>query len=33
VVEVENGKSKSNRHYFDLAGMLAQLGVGVSATA
>ena len=33
VVEVENGKSRSNRHYFDLAGMLLQLGVGVSATA
>lgn len=27
VVEVERGKAKSIRHYFDLAGMLAQLGV------
>ncbi|MGH7776783.1 MAG: ester cyclase [Candidatus Dormibacterales bacterium] len=27
VVEAERGKSKSTRHYFDLAGMLVQLGV------
>jgi steroid delta-isomerase-like uncharacterized protein len=33
VVEVENGKAKANRHYFDLAGMMAQLGVGAPATA
>ena len=33
VVEVENGKAMSNRHYFDMASMLAQLGVGTPATA
>ncbi|HLH70288.1 MAG TPA: ester cyclase [Candidatus Dormibacteraeota bacterium] len=31
VVEVEDGKSKTNRHYFDLAGMLSQLGVSATA--
>ena len=27
VVRVENGKAKETRHYFDLMGMMAQLGV------
>jgi steroid delta-isomerase-like uncharacterized protein len=33
VVETENGKIKAEREYFDLAGMMAQLGLGARASA
>jgi predicted ester cyclase len=32
VVEVKDGKVQLVRHYFDMATMLAQLGVGPAAT-
>jgi predicted ester cyclase len=33
VMEIENGKVKSNHHYFDLATLLDQLGIGAPAEA
>ncbi|MFL5839277.1 MAG: ester cyclase [Thermoleophilaceae bacterium] len=33
VFEVEDGKIKQSRHYFDLMSMLSQLGVGAEAQA